>query len=659
MSIQIPERYEILRPLGEGGMGMVFLARDRELGRKVALKFLRDAPAPGSVLLKRFVQEAEVMARVSHPNVAAIYDALEAPEPVLVMEYIDGESLATYFLRRGPLPPAEVLEIGIELATGLGRLHEVDVLHRDIKPPNILLRGEARTPVLMDLGLARTSDQEDLTQTGAVVGTPRFIPPECVKGRRAQPASDVFQLCAVLFLLLVGEPHVDGESVAQVGDRIARGEFRPIPDDLEGVPPRLRETIRAGLALRPEDRPADGDALAACLRGAQDLPKVAEPSHEASTLVLPRAEVADLDRSAAPGSGARPWPALLGATLGAAFLLGAFFPPGGSHDLPEDVPVAAAPAPTPPPPLPPPPIPPGRRIATLVQHEDLVGALAFSPGGELLASVGGDGGLALWEPRVGALVDWSPPLVLPLTFALDFHPGRGRLALGGLQGALGLRETSPPGPVEWQVHLPEAPGSAPIRGVAWLPDGTLASGDDDGNVVLQGPVEVAAPRRIPVGGPVRALAALGRDLACAVGEEVRVLDTGPAPSSRALRGHVDPIQRLEASRDGARLLSVSRRHALIWNPATGETVHEEETRDGVASLAPDGARLAVPAREGGGVRILEIPGGRVVHELEGHTLRVSALRFGPGGEILASGCRGGEVRLWDLRSLEDPEVGPR
>lgn len=246
-------------------MGRVILARDLELDRDVAIKVLaarvREIPAA----FKRFRREALLQARVDHPNVLRLLDwDLDGSEPYLVMEVVRGRELAEVVEEEGRLRGPELGRAARELGGALGALHSVGVLHRDLKPQNIMRR-EDGSLVVMDLGLAQASDMTVLTQTGAVVGTPRYFPPEVTVGGPWTAASDQFQVAAVLFFLATGRNLVPGETIDELLENLEAGLWVDfLPSD--AVPPRVQAAILRGASRAPKDRfpscEALGDAVA-------------------------------------------------------------------------------------------------------------------------------------------------------------------------------------------------------------------------------------------------------------------------------------------------------------------------------------------------------------------------------------------------------------
>ncbi|MGH3308248.1 MAG: serine/threonine-protein kinase, partial [Nocardioides sp.] len=198
-------RYRILREVGRGGMGSVWLCRDERLGRQVAVKQVGHVTGEAPDLA-RAMREARSSAPLNHPNVVAIYDAIDEGDQIwLVMEYVDGRTLAQIIAEDGPVPPEQMAEIGAQVADGLAAAHARGTIHRDIKPSNILLGPDGRAKI-SDFGISRTMGDDTLTQTGMLSGTPSYISPEIARGEEASPASDVWALGATLFAAVEGQP---------------------------------------------------------------------------------------------------------------------------------------------------------------------------------------------------------------------------------------------------------------------------------------------------------------------------------------------------------------------------------------------------------------------------------------------------------------------
>jgi serine/threonine-protein kinase len=255
-------RYRLLEPLGRGPMSSVWLAHDDELQRQVAVKMLGPTADPA-----RFEREARAAAALSHPHIAALYDyGEERGRPYMVLEYLGNGSLEDRLRASAPLPDAETLRISLEIAAGLAHAHERGLVHRDLKPANVLFDSEQRAKIA-DFGIARMGDSGTLTEAGTVLGTASYISPEQAAGKTAGPASDVYSFGVILFRMLTGRlPFVSTNAMELV--RRHRDEQPPRVQDVRpDANPRLAAIVAACLAKDPAERPANGDALLAELRG--------------------------------------------------------------------------------------------------------------------------------------------------------------------------------------------------------------------------------------------------------------------------------------------------------------------------------------------------------------------------------------------------------
>lgn len=248
--------YKVIRLLGEGGMGRVFLAQDPALDREVAVKVIRDDVVTDPEANQRFVREARAMAKLSSPNVVTIFQVgtvEDSGAPYLVMERLSGADLEQHLQKKGALPPAEVARLGAEAAAGLMAAAQAKVVHRDVKPANLLLDVGADGQLhlkLTDFGLARPQAGTDskLTQEGVVVGSPFWLAPELVQGVSASHASDVYSLGATLYQCLTGHvPYVRETPVAVV---MAHAQD-PIPDVTGPLGPLIRQMLAKDPAERP------------------------------------------------------------------------------------------------------------------------------------------------------------------------------------------------------------------------------------------------------------------------------------------------------------------------------------------------------------------------------------------------------------------------
>ncbi len=309
--------YEILAPLGAGGMGEVYRARDSRLNRDVAIKVLPEKLAGDTVALARFEREAKAVAALSHPNILGIYDlGQDGGATYAVMELLTGETLRQQ-LEEGPLPQRKALEYALQVAQGLAAAHEKAIVHRDLKPENLFLTSDGRLKIL-DFGLAKVAGAEPentrsptaaaATEPGTVMGTVGYMSPEQVRGRPVDQRSDIFSLGAILYEMLSGERAFRGDSAAETMAAIAQKDPPHLAEPSGRFPPSVERILRHCLEKRPEDR----------FDTAHDLAFAIETSMGASS--SPRAA----DEPAIRRGRVLPWALAAGvvAALGAGLLLG-------------------------------------------------------------------------------------------------------------------------------------------------------------------------------------------------------------------------------------------------------------------------------------------------------------------------------------------------
>src|SRR2546425_635210 len=260
--------YTIAGEIGRGGMGVVYQARDERLKRQVAVKVLPPELAFREEIRIRFLREAETAAQLSHPHIVPIHSVGEGPDGLVyfVMAYVDGESPAARLKRRGRLPPEEARRVMIETADALGAAHAVGIIHRDVKPDNILLEGSRGRVVVTDFGIAKalssTTGPATLTATGVAIGTPHYMSPEQAAGdREIDGRSDIYSLGVVSYQMLTGElpfhaPTVPGILMKHITERapLVTDKCRECPEDLAAC-------VMRSLEKDPEDRWPTADAL--------------------------------------------------------------------------------------------------------------------------------------------------------------------------------------------------------------------------------------------------------------------------------------------------------------------------------------------------------------------------------------------------------------
>ena len=259
-------RYEIERWLGSGGMGVVFKGFDTELNRPVAIKVLALHLAGNGAARQRFAREARAAAAVVHEHVVAIHDVeSDIAAPYLVMQYVAGESLQARIDRQGPLALCEILRIAHQTASGLAAAHAQGLVHRDVKPSNILLEQGVDRALLTDFGLARASDDASLTHTGYLPGTPHYMSPEQARGEQVDARSDLFSLGSVIYAMCTGRPPFRADTGFGILRRITDTEPRAIREVNPAIPAWLGTLVNRLHAKRPADRFQSANDVAALL----------------------------------------------------------------------------------------------------------------------------------------------------------------------------------------------------------------------------------------------------------------------------------------------------------------------------------------------------------------------------------------------------------
>jgi serine/threonine protein kinase len=259
--------YRILKPLGAGGMGLVFQAEDIQLKRPVALKVMQPSYSQDNEARVRFLREARAVAAIEHEHIVTIYQVGEDRGlPFLAMQFLRGETLEDRLRRERQLPIDEVLRIGREIAAGLAAAHERGLIHRDIKPANIWLEAGSGRVKILDFGLARAADDAHLTRTGTVMGTPEYMSPEQARGKGAEARSDLFSLGCVLYDMCAGQSPFQAQETMAVLLAVAAKTPRALTELNPKVPELLVILIMRLLAKHPDDRPASAAQVVEAFR---------------------------------------------------------------------------------------------------------------------------------------------------------------------------------------------------------------------------------------------------------------------------------------------------------------------------------------------------------------------------------------------------------
>ncbi|MGW6418127.1 WD40 repeat domain-containing serine/threonine protein kinase [Streptomyces sp. NPDC055055] len=614
-------RYRLTALIGQGGMGRVWRGQDERLNRQVAVKevLLPEGLPAGerAELIQRTAREAEVAARLGHPGIITVHDVVtEGQAPWIVMEYVSGPSLARLVEREGRLTWQRAAEAGAQMADALAHAHAERVVHRDLKPDNVLVL-ERRT-VITDFGIARVLDGSAgtrLTRTGVVIGTPQFMSPEQIEGREATSAGDVWALGATLYAAVEGTAPFDAPSLTARFHAILG---KPLPPPRHAGP--LAPLLESMLVKSADERPA-ADVLARRLGELQG--RRASPA-------------AARERPPAP-----PRPVAQQSTVTA----------------PARVPQQAAAAPpvhpptkldSPTPPQPPAPVVPEARPVPEPHRRTLLlagaAALTAAVGGGWWAWKDGDGG----EP--GRASDMRLSGHTRGVYALDFSPDGKHLATGSEDRTVRLWN------VATRTSTVLAENDGPFWALAFSPDNALlAGGSGDGTISLW---SVAAGRRVAtlkgLGDEVVAIAFSpdGRTLASRGAEStVALWDVAGRQLEGELEGHTSRVSSLAFSPDGKTLASGAWDNTVrLWNARSRTSIATLTGHTNYVSsvaFAPDG-RTLVSGGWDGTVRLWSTTRRETTGTLRGHSGVVRAVAVSPDGKTVASAGEDGTVRLWDV-----------
>ena len=280
----IAGRYELEKLVGSGGMSNVFRAHDRLLERTVALKILHEQYTQDEDYVERFRREARAVAQLAHPNIVTVIDRGEQDgRQFIVFEYVEGQNLKE-LTARGPLDSAEAIRLTLQVARALSFAHERGLVHRDVKPQNVLLNDDGQAKVA-DFGIARSLDVHGVTQTGTVLGTSDYIAPEQARGQKVDPKTDIYSLGAVLYELLTGEVPFSGDNFVAVAMRHVNEPVPSVLDQRPDCPVRLDLAIQRAMAKDPADRFASMDEFVSELEACVE--ELEGRGDEGATMIVP------------------------------------------------------------------------------------------------------------------------------------------------------------------------------------------------------------------------------------------------------------------------------------------------------------------------------------------------------------------------------------
>jgi serine/threonine protein kinase len=558
--------FDVMRILGRGGMGVVLEAFDSKLQRHVAIKVLDPELAEEEISKQRFCREARSAASVTHENVVAVHQVEKIPEKgiaFLVMQLISGETLEQRLQRETKLPLAEIVRISMEASRGLAAAHAQGLIHRDIKPGNILLEPPQQKVKLTDFGLARIVDDVKLTRTGFVSGTPLYMAPEQALGAEPDPRSDLFSLGAIMYEMAAGQPPFTGSSALAILKQITEVKHRPLREVSPNTPEWFAEIVDDLLAKKPADR----------YDSATDLAEVLEYhwAHlKTSSDELPGVCQIELKRRRARNTIVI---SAVGATLLAVgLILGAFFNREffGSATAPAVAQSSAEP------------------VAVLSANAGTVWSAAFDPKSEVVATGIEDGSVRLWDLKTQSVKSTLKLAHNGLVWHSQFAPDGSYLATSGNDGKIKIWKIG-----ESQPLQTFATANA-VRGLAISVDGSLIYvGNGDGGLAKFSPDSAEPLATAKIEGAIFTVALSPDGKTLAVGgssNTIFLLDAETFQPKLELEKHAGQVYGLAFHKDGQQLASAGwDKNIRLWNVSTGLV-----EKNGPAKAKTSGASLSHP-----------------------------------------------------------------
>jgi eukaryotic-like serine/threonine-protein kinase len=613
--------FDVMRVIGRGGMGIVLEAFDTKLQRNVALKVLTPELAHDETARLRFCREARAAASISHENVVAVHQVEHAPSgelPYLVMQLITGETLDQRLLREKRLPLRDVVRISLQIAQGLTAAHAQGLIHRDIKPGNILLEPPRDRVKVTDFGLARIADDVKLTRTGLVTGTPLYMAPEQAMGEAGDARSDLFSLGAIMYEMCAGQPPFQGNSALAILKQITETKHKPLSELNPDIPDWLAEMVDELLAKKPEDRYQSATDVAEVLE--YTWTRIKTSSDELPTVC--EEEIKQRRRRTR----------MVIASVGAAFLLVGLL---AGMLLPWRAMSPTAPRSS------------AKPLAVLPANSGTAWSVSFDPKSDTLAMAVEDGKVRLWNwPK--QTIDETIDAHRGVVWSSQFLRGGELLVTAGDDGKLKVWSRAKQEPLRVFNHLNA------VRGLAIGSDGKLFAGDRQGGLYVWSldADEPLMTAEQPGAIYTVAISPDGKTLATGGSEKtIRLWNAETLKQRLPLEGHAGQVYGLSFNQHGDQLASAGWDGTIrIWDSSTGKLLHSWNGQGGdIWSIAfsPRASKLAT-GNSDGAVRVWDADKGSLLATFLGHGTTVHTIAVNHDGTLLASGGRDGAVRIWNV-----------
>jgi eukaryotic-like serine/threonine-protein kinase len=623
------EHFDVVEVIGHGGMGVVVKAFDTCLERYVAIKILEPQLANNEVAHARFCREARAAASINHENVVAIYQVLEQEEtelPLLVMQLVSGESLQERLDRSPRMSVKEIVNLGAQIASGLAAAHERGLVHRDVKPGNILLEKDGTRVRITDFGLVRAVEDVKLTQTGFVGGTPLYMAPEQAIGEKIDYRADLFSLGAVLYSMCAGEPPFAESSPFLVLQRITQEAHRPLREVNPEIPLWLADLVDRLLQKKPEDR----------FQSAAEVAEIMN-HHYAALITSGTVKCPKLEGPPTPRWQANLYSIGGALAIGAAIAASTIFAsqslfPGKAGSTTADKAESASSA---------------EPLASLPGNAGPVWSLALSPAKNELALALDDGTFRIWDLSTNRVKATKPAHRAPI-FSIAYDKAGDRIATASDDGFVKIWDAG----THEEIASLQQSGSA--RAVAFLPDGErIVAGTRTGAVEVW---SIEEKKRLfgtdGHQGLVMTLAVSpdGTMIASASSDKtVRVWDATTGSETLKLEGHGGGVYSVAFSADSKQIVSGSwDKTVRVWDAGSGSLVktlagHKQDVW--TVAWDPRGDRFA-SGGEDREVLVWKAGDDQPIARYRGHEGTLYTIAFSPDGERIVSAGRDGTVLVW-------------